>query len=207
MASVMDNCAILMVSFSGIYTNGIHQGLFGAAQSERRLVFITRLAGLIFGAVCIALAYAFADVPSAMRFLWKTVSPMGIAFFLGICWRRANRYGALASVVCALLAVLVGEYGFGWKGDAGLPKTITLFLIVGQEDVLRRAGLIETAGTGTFALPPETDAAPSADPDPAAALDLRQSRRESVGGFIILTLIVLLLLGGVILLSRWLGGY
>jgi len=131
MASVMDNCAIMMVTFSGIYTGSIHARLKHQPTNEKRLVLATRVAGGAFAVVATAMAYAFDDVPAAMRFLWKTVPPMGIPFFLGILWARANRYGAFASVAAALAAVVGAEYWFHWTGDAGLPKTILLFLTVG----------------------------------------------------------------------------
>jgi hypothetical protein len=66
-----------------------------------------------------------------MRFTFKTVPLMGIAFFLAVLWRRANRYGAMVSFVVAVAAMLYSQYQLGWGGDAGLPKTIMLYLSLG----------------------------------------------------------------------------
>lgn len=237
MASVMDNCAIMMLSFAGIYTNSIHKPLFATNDSEVQLVRATRIAGVCFAVICIATSYAFADVPAAMRFLWKTVSPMGIPFFLGICWTRANRYGAYASVLSALAASLATEYAFDWTGDAGLPKSITLFLLVGtitgivvslatrpepsgrlakffllmktpigQEHVLREAGLIEIPGTATFELPSDDL---SGDVDEAtllSQLDRSESKKQNVVGFFVVTAMVLALLGAMMGIAKWLSG-
>jgi Na+/proline symporter len=141
MASVMDNCAVNMLSFAGIFTNSIYQKLLDPAASERRLVQVNRITSVVFAGVSIALAFMFTDMPAAMRFLWQTVPLMGIAWFFAILWKRANRWGAIASFACALAATGLAKFllpnfelfGFKvvWAGDAGLPYTITLYLLAG----------------------------------------------------------------------------
>jgi Na+/proline symporter len=56
---------------------------------------------------------------------------IGIPFWLGLWWRRANRYGAVASFLSATTAWIVGLHIFGWRGDAGLPSLITFYTLVG----------------------------------------------------------------------------
>ena len=141
MASVMDNCAVNMLSFSGIYTNSIHHRLIEPQASERRLLLVNRVSSLIFAMISIGLSFLFTDMPAAMRFLWQTVPLMGIAWFFAILWRRTNRWGAIASFAAALAATGLAKFVlpnfqlFGWSvswaGDAGLPWTITLYLIAG----------------------------------------------------------------------------
>ncbi len=235
MASVMDNCAIMMVTFAGIYTNSLHVRLLSKPESESRLVAVTRIAGFGFAVVCIAMAYMFDDVPAAMRFLWKAVPPMGIPFLLGICWRRTNRYGAFASVLSALAAVLVAEYVFLWEGDAGLPYTILLFLSIGttvgvvvslltpaeadakldafelmlrtpigEEDVLRKAGLVQIPGTETFELP-EVATTTNNSGATRAFPAFSASRRQTIFGFAAVSVIVVVMLGSVNALASWLA--
>jgi Na+/proline symporter len=66
-----------------------------------------------------------------MRFLWNYVPLMGIAWFMAVLWPRANRWGAIASFFAALTAAGLANFVFDWKGDAGLPYTITLYLSAG----------------------------------------------------------------------------
>ena len=131
MASVMDNCAVNMLSFSGIYTNSIHHRLINPQASERRLVLVSRVSSVVFAAVSIALSFLFTDMPAAMRFLWQTVPLMGIAWFFAILWKRCNRWGAIASFFAALGASAVAKFVLKWEGDAGLPYTIMLYLASG----------------------------------------------------------------------------
>lgn len=180
LASVMDNLSVFMISFAGIYTNSIHHRLFPACK-EPDLLLANRWSSIAFALVVVPAAYAFTDVPQAMRFVFKVVPLMGIAFFMAVLWPRANRQGAVMSFVAALAAMLFSQYVLGWSGDAGLPKTVLLYLVagtaagvvvslltppeqastldrfylllrtpIGQEQVLRDAGLVEIPGTGTF---------------------------------------------------------
>jgi Na+/proline symporter len=228
-ASVMDGITAQMVSFAGICTNSLHKKLF-PGSSERKLLSVARWSSTVFALIVIPLAYAFTDVPAAMRFVFKTVPLMGIAFFLAVLWRRANRWGALASFLTALTAMLFSQYYLGWVGDAGLPKTITLYLStgalagmvvslctppedtgrtnrfflllrtpIGQEQILRDAGLVEIPGTGSFEEP--------APDQPRGIPELGRMRlsRATVYGFLIVGAIALILIALVMLVASWLG--
>lgn len=232
LASIMDNISVFMVSFAGIYTNSIHHKLF-PASSERALLRVNRCSAMVFGLIVLPLSYAFSDVPQAMRFSFKTVPLMGIAFFMAVLWRRANRYGALASFVVAVAAMLYSQYQLGWGGDAGMPKTILLYLglgtlagcvasvltpredklrterfflllrtPIGQEQVLRDAGLVEIPGTGSFEDPClEKEAG-----FPAEKLaGFPRPSRQTVYGFLWVGVITLALVGLVNLVAWWLG--
>ncbi len=185
MAAIMDQLAVSMLSFAAIYTNSIHKRFFNPELKEKRFVLYSRLSSTVFAVAAILLCLVFAsrnlDVPAALRFMWVIAPLMGIPFFLALLWRRANRWGAFASYIMAFAAMLAAVYLFKWKGDAGLPKTLSLFMgvalpsgilvslltqaeskrmldrfylllkiPVGREDVLRKAGLVEIPGTGTF---------------------------------------------------------
>jgi Na+/proline symporter len=236
-ASIMDNVAVFMISFAGIYTNNIHKTIFPVHVVEKNMVRLNRLAALAFGVIVIPLSYSFNDVPEAMRFIFVTVPLMGIAFFMAIWWRRANRWGAFASFASALTTMLFSKHYLGWAGDAGLPKTIALYLSVGilvgiivswltppepkikldrfylllntpigQEEVLRQAGLIEIPGTGTFEEPQSI----SQDQEIVMPyrkifdnLEIPLPGRDAKVGFIWVSLIMLVLIGGVVSLANW----
>jgi len=83
---------------AGIYTNNIHNKIFSEGSDEKTQVTLNRLAAAAFALIVTPLAYAFSDVPEAMRFMFLTVPLMGISFFVAIWWRPANRWGAFAGV-------------------------------------------------------------------------------------------------------------
>jgi Na+/proline symporter len=130
LASMMDNVAAAMICIAGLYTNSIHRKLF-PQSGERALLAATRWASLGFALLVLPLSYAFTDMPEAMRFMFQAVAPMGVAFFMAILWPRANRHGAMASFIAAYAALFVSKYSLGWVGDAGMPKTVLLYLGMG----------------------------------------------------------------------------
>jgi Na+/proline symporter len=234
LASIMDCVAALMVTFAGIYTNSIHRNLF-PGSTERALLRVTRWASVGFAVVVIPLAYAFTDVPEAMRFIFKTLPLMGIAFFLAILWPRANRYGALASFVVAAAAMLFSQFHLSWHGDDGLPNSILLYLSlgtlagfaaslltraedpgrtdrfflllrtrIGNEQVLCDAGLVEIPGTGTFEDPVKDGSAEASGHAMLTGPRLVAPTKETVYGFLIVSVITLALVGLVQLLAWWL---
>jgi Na+/proline symporter len=235
LASVMDNVSTFMVSFAGIYTNSLHRKLF-PTSGEPTLLRVARGASVAFALIVLPLAYGFTDMPQAMRFMFKTVPLMGIAFFLGVLWRRANRYGAVASFCAALAAMLASQYQFGWRGDEGLPKTILLYLLagtaagvlvscltpaedprrlnrfylllrtpIGEEQVLRDAGLVEIPGSGSFEEPASGRGLELAMGD-VVIRPLGRPRRGTVYGFLGVAVIALGLIALVQWVAWWLSG-
>jgi len=130
MASVMDNGAAFMLTSSALFTRNVMRG-FRHEEDPKRELLISRVFALIFVAGSLWLAFSFADVPGAIRFMWQLVPLIGVSFWLGLFWRRANRYGAWASFIGSTTALLLGHYVFGWSGDAGFPKIVLFYLSAG----------------------------------------------------------------------------
>ncbi|MCI0723834.1 MAG: sodium:solute symporter family protein [Acidobacteria bacterium] len=130
MASVMDNGAAFMLTSSALFTRNVMRG-FRHVENPPRELLISRVFALIFVAGSLWLAFSFADVPAAIRFMWQLVPLIGVSFWLGLFWRRANRYGAWASFLGSTVALLLGHYYFDWSGDAGFPKVVSFYLSAG----------------------------------------------------------------------------
>jgi SSS family solute:Na+ symporter len=234
LASTMDGITAEMVASAGIYTNSLHRKIF-PQQGEHALLNVSRWASVAFALIVIPLSYQFTDMPGAMRFLFKTVPLMGIAFVLAVLWRRANRYGAVASFLVATGALLFTQYILKWRGDQGLPSTILLYVSlgtlagfvvslltppedagrtnrffllmrtrIGNEQVLRDAGLVEIPGTGTFEDPILDGSCELPMPDNAGATRIVKPSKETLYGFLVVGVIALALLGFVAALATWL---
>lgn len=131
LASVMDNGAAFILSSSALFTRSLLSFANKDQRDNRREILISRIFAVIFVSISVALSLAFTDVPSAIRFLWALIPPIGISFWLGIWWRPANRYGAWASFLISLAAWGMGSLWFGWTGDKWLPYLITFYLTAG----------------------------------------------------------------------------
>jgi Na+/proline symporter len=95
MASVMSSCDAMMVSSSALFTENIYKPV-SLGRTDRHYVWVGRLASVVVVAGGIAFAYCVPDVVTALK-IWFRIAPMmGIAFWLGLFWRRATPVGAWA---------------------------------------------------------------------------------------------------------------
>ncbi|MEO7651436.1 MAG: hypothetical protein ABIZ80_13305, partial [Bryobacteraceae bacterium] len=131
MASVMDNCAVFVITTSALFTRNVLRVFRREGGDERLELWVSRIFSVVYVGVSIGLAYSLTDVPSGIRLLWNVQPLIGISFWLGLWWRRANRYGAWASFIGASIAWGAGVYVFKLTGDAGLPYLMTLYLVTG----------------------------------------------------------------------------
>jgi Na+/proline symporter len=130
MASVMDNGAVFVLTTSALFTRNLLR-TFRAEDNQQLELQFSRIFSVAYVCASIGLALSFKDVPSAIRFMWALNPMMGIAFWLGLWWRRANRYGAWASFLTATAAWVTGIHVFRWTGDPGLPYLITFYTLAG----------------------------------------------------------------------------
>ncbi len=130
MASVMDNGAVYVITSSALFTRNLMRMAKRAPAFETELL-ISRVFSVCFAAAGVGLTFLHADVPAAMRFMFNLVPLIGIAFWLGLWWRRANRYGAWASFLASSVALIVGTTVFEWTGNKHFPTLITFYLSCG----------------------------------------------------------------------------
>jgi Na+/proline symporter len=130
MASVMDNASGFVLTSSALFTRNV-LGKFRREENSRTELLISRVFSVGFVAASLGLAFSFTDVPAAIRFMWQIVPLVGISLWMGLFWRRANRFGAWASFIGAAIGLLIARNVFGWHGDAGFPKIVLFYLSTG----------------------------------------------------------------------------
>jgi Na+/proline symporter len=127
LASVMSSCDSFMIAASALFTRNIYkQALPG--KSDRHYLLSARLASV--GVVVLGVLYAYwlSGVIQGLEILWKIGPMMGIAFWMGLFWRRATTAGAWASAITALLMWWVGSHVFT---GLSLPWQMILYLGAG----------------------------------------------------------------------------
>lgn len=130
MASVMDNGAVYVITSSALFTRNLMRMSKRQSTFQQEL-WMSRIFAVCFAAAGVALTFLHADVPAAMRFMFNLVPLIGISFWLGLWWRRANRYGAWASFIASSVALILGMYVFDWTGNKHFPTLITFYLLAG----------------------------------------------------------------------------
>jgi Na+/proline symporter len=98
------SCSALMVDSGALLTQGLYRTRLSPGKSDRYYLWVGRISGL--GVVLLAILYALFLVKRVLYsfLLTETLSTyIGISIVVGLVWRRANRWGAAASIVVALL--------------------------------------------------------------------------------------------------------
>jgi Na+/proline symporter len=101
LASVMSSCDSFMIASSGLFTENIYKRLV-PGRSQRHYVTAARLTSLGVVAGGVGFALWLPSVVKGLEIFWMISPMMGIAFWLGLFWRRTTVAGAWASTLTAL---------------------------------------------------------------------------------------------------------
>jgi Na+/proline symporter len=101
LASVMSSCDSFMISASGLFTENIYKPI-RKHLSDNHYLTVSRIAAV--GVVIIGVLYAYwlPSVIHGLEILWRIPALMGIAFWMGLFWKRSTTAGAWASTFAAL---------------------------------------------------------------------------------------------------------
>jgi Na+/proline symporter len=103
LAAVMSSCDSFMISSSGLFTENIYKVL-RTGKSPGHYLWVGRLVSLLVVMAGIAVAYSLPGVVAGLKVWYKVVPMMGIAFWMGLLWRRATVAGAWASALAGFAA-------------------------------------------------------------------------------------------------------
>ncbi len=102
MGASLASCAALMVDSGALFTQGLYRQRLVRGRSDRHYLWVGRASGL--AAVVIAIVYALFLIQRVLYsfLLTETMATfVGISIVIGIVWKRANRWGAAASLLAA----------------------------------------------------------------------------------------------------------
>lgn len=120
LAGVMSSCDSFMVSAAALFTRNLYEPLFPESSDASRL-----MAGRLVAVLVVIGGVGFAlYVPSVIRALeiWLRIAPMiGMAFWMGLLWKRMNVAGAWVTTLVGFLAWwLTGWQPFlQWLNETG----------------------------------------------------------------------------------------
>ena len=127
LASVMSSCDSFMIAASALFTRNVYKPVL-PGKSDRHYLVAARVASVGVVALGVLYAYWLDGVIQGLEILWKIGPMMGIAFWLGLFWRRATPAGALVSALSALAMWWVGSHVIT---GMSLPWQMILYLSVG----------------------------------------------------------------------------
>lgn len=132
LASVMSSCDSFMIASSALFTENLYKRL-RPEQTARHYLWAARMASLLIVAGGVFFAYWLPSVVDGLEIFWKIAPMMGIAFWLGLFWRRTTVAGAWASTLTAFAAWWVSTQAFFIEFASKLPGSEALKFVVMKE--------------------------------------------------------------------------
>ncbi|MFW6108380.1 MAG: sodium:solute symporter family protein [bacterium] len=128
LASVMSSCDSFMTATSGLFTQNIYK-LAVPGKADRHYLLVGRIAsfGVVTGGVIFALTVP--GVKQGLEIFWKMAAMIGIAFWLGLFWRRTTSAGAWAATLASLGTWAVTTHGAVLRFLGSLPLNDTLGIV------------------------------------------------------------------------------
>jgi Na+/proline symporter len=109
LAAVMSTCDVLMVTGTALFTRNIIKNIVKKSLTEKDFLTIGRIASVVIVIIGIIIAMLLPNILTGLELFWKLNAFTGFAFWTGLVWKRANVYGAWASIVGSIVLWLVME--------------------------------------------------------------------------------------------------
>ena len=151
LAANMSTCSNFMVNTGALFTRNIYFDYMRPKAGDRELLLVGRLSGLGLTMLGVLFALYVEHILSAFMFTETLPALMGIMFMGGFLWKRANRHGALASIVVAFAAYYALNYLMTCHTPSGPSSTLwPAFQHLGE--CWQTGGLGEFLGSGELLL-------------------------------------------------------
>jgi len=132
LAASMSACSAYMVHVGALFTEGLYRPHLAPNRSDRHYLWVGRISGVAL--TMLGVLYAMFLIQSVLYtfLLTETLATfVGISVLGGIVWPRANRWGALASLLAALAVNFLLYYLAGERLDRWDPNVFLAALSVG----------------------------------------------------------------------------
>jgi Na+/proline symporter len=101
LATVMSSCDSFMIASSALFTENIYKPLV-PKRSENHYITVGRITAFVVVIGALIFAFWLPGVVQGLEIFWKISSMMGIAFWMGLFWRRTTVAGAWAATLSSL---------------------------------------------------------------------------------------------------------
>lgn len=131
LAAVQSSCDAFMVTASGIFTRNIYKPYFAKDKKESHYLFVGRISSLFVVAGGLSFAFFLPGVIKALELFWQLPALIGIPFWMGIFWRRANPISVWVSFIAAALTFITMEMDLFMGIHIPLPWQMLSYLSAG----------------------------------------------------------------------------
>jgi Na+/proline symporter len=205
LAANMSTCSAFLVDSGALFTEGLYRRRLAPNRPDRHYLWVGRTSGFVI--TMLGVLYAMYLIQSVLYtfLLTETLATfVGISVLGGILWRRANRWGALASLISSLAANFILYWATDQRLDHWDPNVFLAALAIGSVTLVIVSLLTTPEPPVSVESFFQRLGTPSDDRSPAPLLlvdalhprtDGRGWRayREDIGGFIVGWVLVLVL--------------
>jgi Na+/proline symporter len=125
LAANMSSASNFMVNTGALFTQNFYKEYIKPEASDKETLWMGRFSGVGLTALGVLFALYIENVLHAFLFIETIAAFMGIMVFGGNLWKRANRYGALSSIIISFglyyflnyLDMGAWEIVYKWKPD------------------------------------------------------------------------------------------
>jgi len=208
LAANMSTCSAFLVDSGALFTEGLYRRRLVPGRADGHYLWVGRISGLLITLVGVFYALFLIESVLYTFLLTETMATfVGISVFGGIVWRRANRWGALASLIAAfamnfILYYLTGQRLDYWDPNvflaalaAGVVALVVVSLLTSPEPAKDLASFFERLDTSSDDDTAKTPLLLVHALSPGAGAKGRGWRayREDLGGFILGWIVVIVL--------------
>jgi Na+/proline symporter len=132
LAANMSTCSAFLVDSGALFTEGLYRRRIRPDRKDRHYLWVGRASGFVITMLGVLYAVFLIDSVLYTFLLTETLATfVGIGVLGGIIWPRANRWGALASLLASLATNFVLYYATGQRLDHWDPNVFLASLVVG----------------------------------------------------------------------------
>jgi len=136
LATVMATCSAFMIDGAALFTEDLYKPMLGAKAAEKsdaHYMKVARWSSLVITAVGFVLGLTMHSVVAATIQFISILPFIGVAFWIGIVWPRANRMGAWSCTIgSAIVFFATKAHGStnAWSSLFSLATGIVLLIVV-----------------------------------------------------------------------------
>jgi Na+/proline symporter len=123
-------CDVFLVSAAGLLTRSVYRPFLGKGRNEARELLVGRVLSVVVVAAGVATSFILPSIHKGFLWFLSIATWTGVAWWLGLLWRGANRGGALLSIF-ATAGVDLAMWALGAAPVVRTPCAIGAGLLAG----------------------------------------------------------------------------
>ncbi len=129
LASLQSMANAVMICSSGLFTENIYKK-FAAGKSPKHYLLVARISSVVTVACALVFAYRVEGVVKGLEIFWVVGLLLGVAFWMGLFWRKTTTAGAWASFFGVAASWWLSRQQFFINAVAGLPASSALRFVM-----------------------------------------------------------------------------